>query len=371
MKYLPAALTLALAGLLVPLAVAATPRPVAAPAVVVNEILAHTDPPDVDAVELYNQGDTAVDLSGWLMTDDLARPQAEWVRVADGTVIPPGEYYVIADCIPGSIQAPAIGCSVWQFGLSEAGDDVYLLQPGANGGALATIDHAAFGVSPNGVAFGRYIDSVGIIRYPLLKTVTLGAPNSMPLISPVVIEEIMYHPPNGYSEYVVVANASAQAVALQDGAHVANTWKLVGQADNGDDSDMFVFPSGTILAPGERVIVAAVAPEQFRLERPVPASVRVFGPTTSKLGNEGEQIALAVPQPPEFNNTVFYAHADAVAYLPTAPWPPAADGAGLALARRDATTFGNDVANWQAATPLARVNSMLYLPVINHGVVLR
>ena len=206
-----------------------TLHPTGASAIVINEILAHTDLPEVDSVELYNHGDTPVDLSGWLMTDDLARPQTEWVRIAGSTVLAPEEYYVIADCAPGSIQAPATGCSVWQFGLSEAGDDVYLLQPGVSGGTPSIIDHAAFGVSPNGVSFGRYADSTGTVRYPLLADVTLGAPNSAPLISPVVIEEIMYHPPDGYSEYVVIANTSTQAVALQDGAHATNTWKLFGQ----------------------------------------------------------------------------------------------------------------------------------------------
>ncbi len=362
----PAALVIALASLLIPLAATATPvapRPAATPAIVINEILAHTDPPDVDSVELYNRGDVAVDLSGWLMTDDLARPQAEWVRIADGTLLAPGDYYVIADCLPGSTQAPAIGCSVWQFGLSEAGDDVYLMQPDANGGTPAVVNSAAFGVSPNGVSLGRYVDSTGTVSFPLLAEVTLGAPNSAPLISPIVIEEIMYHPPDGYSEYVVIANTSAQAVALQDGAHVTNTWKLFGR----DDSLIYTFPTGTILAPGERIVVAAVTPEQFRRERQVPSFVRIFGPTESKLSNDGEPVALGVPQPPELDGTVFYAHVDTVAYLPGPPWPPAANGAGLALARRDATAFGNDVANWQAALPLARVNSTLFLPAIVNG----
>ncbi len=359
-KLLSAALpALLLAGGSLP---ATPPHPSAIPTIVINEILAHTDLPEVDSVELYNQGDVAVDLSGWLMTDDLARPQTEWVRVGTGIMLAPGEYYVIADCAPGSIQAPATGCSIWQFGLSEAGDDVYIMQPDTNAGTPAIVDHTAFGVSPNGVSFGRYVDSVGNVRYPLLETVTLGTPNSAPLISPVVIEEIMYHPPDGYSEYVVIANVSAQAIALQDGAHAMNTWKLFGR----NDSLIFEFPTGTILAPGERIIVAAVTPDQFRRERRIPSFVRVFGPTESKLSNDGEPVALAVPQPPELNGDVFYAHVDTVAYLPGAPWPPAA-GTGLALARIDATAFGNDVANWQAALPLARVNSALYLPAISSG----
>ena len=345
------------------------PHPTAAPPIVINEILAHTDPPDVDSVELTNQGDAPVDLSGWLMTDSLARPQAEWVRIADGTLLDPGEFYVIADCAPGSAQEVATGCSVWQFGLSEAGDDVYLMQPGANGGTPAVVDHATFGVSPNGVSFGRYMDSIGNVRYPLLETVTLGAPNSAPFISPVVIEEIMYHPPDGYSEYVVIANMSTQAVALQDGAHANNTWKLVGQDKDGDENLLFDFPTGTVLSPGESIIIAGASPSQFTSERQIPCSVRVFGPMQNALNDKrGERVALVVPQPPELDppDTVYYAHFDDVSYLPNPPWP-SASGNGFALTRIDATAYGNDVANWQAAVPLAHSNRSLCLPAISNG----
>lgn len=43
--------------------------------VVVNEILAHSDPPFEDAIELYNTSGAAVDLNGWYLSDDLINPK--------------------------------------------------------------------------------------------------------------------------------------------------------------------------------------------------------------------------------------------------------------------------------------------------------
>jgi len=52
--------------------------------VVINEFLAHTDPPEIDYLELYNHSNTAVDLSGCWLSDD---PSTNKFRIPDGTTI--------------------------------------------------------------------------------------------------------------------------------------------------------------------------------------------------------------------------------------------------------------------------------------------
>ena len=42
--------------------------------VVINEVLAHTDPPAFDAIELYNHTTTNVSVGGWYLTDDPGFP---------------------------------------------------------------------------------------------------------------------------------------------------------------------------------------------------------------------------------------------------------------------------------------------------------
>ena len=309
--------------------------------VVINEILAHTDAPNVDAVEFYNVSTAPIDLSGWWMTDDDARPQSDWVRFPEGAIIFGNGLYVLADA-EGD----------WPFGLSEAGDAIYLFRPDPVSGAPVLVDATLFGASPRNVSFIRYVDAVNITRFALQEGApTIGYPNCGVRISPVQLEELMVDPADGGSEYVVIANVGAIPAPLYDPEHPTNPWKLVGQRSNGKDSDMYIFPPALMLAPGERIIVSEVAPDLFRQAHNIPDTVRIFGPLESGLSNPGERVALAVPLDPELDGTVNFVFVDEVAYSYLPPWPSVAEN-GLALVRIDPTRYANDVANWRAAPAL-------------------
>ena len=72
-----------------------------------HEILAHTDAPLIDSVELFNPTDRAVDLHGWTMTDDRRAPAK--FRFGANTTIAPGGYLVVTSDTLG-------------FALSELGE---------------------------------------------------------------------------------------------------------------------------------------------------------------------------------------------------------------------------------------------------------
>ncbi len=314
------------------------------PTVVINEVLAHADDPYVDAVELFNPGDADIDLTGWLMTDDDARPQSEWVRFPDGAILYAKNFYVLDNAKDD-----------WSFGLSEAGDNVFIFRPNAQGGAPLRVVAMSFGASPRNVAFIRYVDAVNKSRFPMQEGFpTLGFANCGVLISAVQLEELMIDPPSGDSEYVVVANVGSAAAPLFDPANPANTWKLIGQKSTGKDSEMFVLPQGVTLAPGERIILSEISPDLFRREQNIPAGVRIFGPLASGLSSTGERIALGMPLEPELDAKVNYALVDEVEYSNQPPWPPVAEN-GQALRRVNPAAFANDVANWRAAPALQSV----------------
>ena len=44
-------------------------------ALVINEILTHTDAPDVDLIELFNPTGQPVGVGGWFLTDDVGVPR--------------------------------------------------------------------------------------------------------------------------------------------------------------------------------------------------------------------------------------------------------------------------------------------------------
>ena len=70
------------------------------PVIVISEVMASNDSVATypkagytDWVEIFNSGDTAVDLGGWSLSDNPEKPR-KW-QFPDGTVIRPGEYRVI------------------------------------------------------------------------------------------------------------------------------------------------------------------------------------------------------------------------------------------------------------------------------------
>src|SRR5207249_788583 len=98
---------------------------------------------------------------------------------------------------------------------SSKGDQVYLSQATTNADLTGYRATAKFGAAQNGVSFGRYQTSVGVdfvamsaLSFGTAVTaqsptnqITIfrtgqGATNPYPKVGPIVITEIMYHPPN-------------------------------------------------------------------------------------------------------------------------------------------------------------------------------
>lgn len=298
----------------------------------INEILAHTDEPEVDTLELYNPGSAAVDLRGWCISDDKDDLRKYCIPGPTGSGAPPA-------IVPGGyflVTAPELG-----FAFSEFGEEVFLSAPDGSGG-MQRIDTAEFGASPNGFSLGRHVSSTGAVEHPLQSQKTLGAPNAGPLIPAVVISGIAYNPAQG-PEYLVLTNNSGAAVGLFDPLFPANPWQVSGIGDNGGE---YPLPPQTTLLAGESIVITA-DPADFAATYPALA-LRVFGPFEGRLNNDGERIELLAPQPPETDGKVAYIVLDAVEYETAAPWPPAG-ASGQALVRKDLLKFGNDPANWDAA----------------------
>jgi len=310
------------------------PAPTIAP-IVISEVLAHTDPPQKDAIELYNPAGTNVNLGGWLLTDEPDMPKK--FRIPDNTVIPAGgRIYFDEDdfnATPGATNS---------FLLSSTGDDVHLFSANTNGTLTGYSHSAEFGASFNGASFGRYLNSAGEEFFPRQSSVTLGSANPGPVIGPVVISEIHYHPDATGDEFVELLNLTGSPVALRHGAHPTNTWKLGGVA--------FTFPTNVTLGANSTLLVVATNPAVFRAKYELPEHIQIFGPLSGQLQDGGENVELLAPDNPN-SNGVPYVVTDAVRYNDRDPWPPAAAGSGLSLQRVPANGYGNEPMNWIAAAP--------------------
>ena len=49
------------------------------------------------------------------------------------------------------------------------------------------------------------------------------------------------------------------------------------------------------------VLIARIAPEDFRARYPIPENTRIYGPPEGKLANSGERLRLRRPGPPELD----------------------------------------------------------------------
>ncbi len=333
------------------------PIPPALPGVVINEILTHTDPPAVDQIELFNPTSTTVDLSGWFLTDNFAEPMK--FRIPTGTAIAPGAFVVFSEA---DFNVAANGNA--SFSLNSRGDEVHLFSGDAAIARLTGYHHGFdFGAQLTGVTFGRHVVSSGADHLVAQIVPSLGSANAGPAVGPVVISEVMYHPPDqarlGYvldntdDEFIELKNISPASQGLFDPSHPTNTWRLRDAVD-------FTFPTNVTMSANSHLLVVGFDPADstrlaaFRSRQGVDAGVPIYGPFAGKLDNSGDSVELVRPDVPVVAPApdigfVPQVLADKVAYEDALPWPPAADGFGLSLQRLVANAYGNDPTNWIAA----------------------
>jgi len=374
----------------------------------INEILSHSDPPLEDAVELYNDGTNAVNIGGWWLTDD--KDTYNKFHIPANTIIQPKGYVAFYEYIgePGGFNPNGQGIFPSFSFSSSQGDECYLYATDPVTGKLNGFRRGVdFPAAANGVSFGRYVTSTGESDFVPMESLTFGtdvtaadptnrldefrsgtgAPNAAPLVGPLVINEIMYHPPdiisgtnifdNDLDEYIQIYNASLFTVKLFDtnvydyspfGYAYTNTWHVRGDID-------FDFPTNVSLAAGQSLLVVnfgltnTIQLNTFRAKYNVPANVKIFGAYRGHLSNGGGSVQIERPDTPQGPNHptevgfVPYIRVDKVRYDDEPPWPIEPDGVrihptspnsiGYVLSRVQPELYGGDVTNWIAAVPSA------------------
>jgi len=302
-------------------------------AIVINEILTHTDPPQFDAIELFNPATTNANIDGWFLSDDAAAPKK--FRVPNGTIIPARGFAVFYET--NFNPNPGVPPS---FALNSHGESLFLFSGDANTNLTGYSHSFDYGAAANGVSFGRYINSVGDEDWPAMQALTLGASNSPPRVGPLVINEIMYHPATGYDEFIEIVNLTAGKVFLYDTAYPTNTWRMSGLG--------YTFPPNLTVPGSGYLLLVPIDPAAFRAKYSIPASVQILGPYSGTLQDSGERLRLERPDAPDTNG-VPYIVVDEVRYNDRLPWPTGADGDGPSLQRSALTVYGNEPTNWFAS----------------------
>ncbi|MBN2784478.1 MAG: lamin tail domain-containing protein, partial [Pontiellaceae bacterium] len=286
--------------------------------VVINEYLAHTDLPQVDYVELFNAGTNAVDLSGAWLSDEAGTNR---FRMADGTTIPARGFL--------SFDQMEMG-----FALSADGEQIFLV----NSNQTRVLDAVSFRGQANGVSEGRYPD--GAPEFQSLDSVTKGNANTAPKASPVVINEIMYHPisDSNNDEYIELYNRTASAVDLSG-------WRLQGGIS-------YEFPSNTVIAAGAYLVVAENRTNLIARYTQLNES-NTYGNYSGSLANGGERIALSMVDDLISTNALnevttnwFYIPIDEVTYLDGGRWGEWSDAGGSSLELIDPDADNRQPSSW-------------------------
>ncbi|MFT5681298.1 MAG: hypothetical protein ACI8RZ_002204 [Myxococcota bacterium] len=142
----------------------------------------------------------------------------------------------------------------------------------------------------------------------------------------VTFSELLYHPPSDTDlEWIELYNPMALDMDLSG-------WSLEGGVT-------FTFTEGTVVAAGEYIVVAA-DPELLESETGFGDAL---GPYDGQLSNGGERIGLR-SNGGRLIDTVSYGDDD--------PWPVAADGSGLSLAKFAPAAASDHAENWTVSAEL-------------------
>ena len=209
--------------------------------VVVYEVMSNPSAAPGDMIEFYNTTSQPINIGDWFVSDSSSNLMK--YQIAPGTVIAANGYYVLTqDNNFGKLASSDPGRLV-HFSLDPDGDNVYLSNnygapTGAYGGQPGGYqEQQSIPSMPPGYAYGLYTKSDGSTNFTLLETPDFGtlsgttysgAANSIPYVSPLVTDEIMYDPAQptaaeaaaGYVdsdfEYVELYNRSSSPVSLGD-----------------------------------------------------------------------------------------------------------------------------------------------------------
>lgn len=320
--------------------------------VIINEGLSNSVSPLTDYIELKNISAAPVDVTGWWLSDDQSAHQK--YQIPSGSIIAPGSTLTIYE--------PSFNLGATAFSLGSTGDEIIL---SATSGGLETgyRDQVSFGAAADNVSFGN-VETSTKPEFWAQTAMTANAPNAAPLIAPIIINEIHYHPTdlaaadNLRDEFIELHNVTTSAVSIAG-------WKLKSATD-------FVFPGGTSIRPGDYILVVGFNPTTetaslaaFRSALGVPATTTILGPFSVKLPNDEDSVELAFPGTPILGVTPFII-ADKVAYTDFTPWPTSADGGGMSLQRKLRTVIGNDPSNWMAALPTPGLVNNAQSPILDN-----
>lgn len=230
--------------------------PVSDSSLVINEVMADNASylPDAngayhDWIELYNSGDSDIDLTGYMLSDDSTAPD-KWIFPK--TTLPAGEYLIVY--ASGSENSATADSGLHaSFKISAEHEDVLLSTPQGRIVSQVTIDNLGTDRSWARQADGSYAstvsptpgmantqESAAAMEQQLASSNTTGL-----YISEVMSSTTRKNFDQESFDWVELYNGSTQLIELSG----------YGLSDDPGRARKWQFPAGASIAPGERLVV--------------------------------------------------------------------------------------------------------------------
>lgn len=304
--------------------------------IVFSEVNYHSDSTrnSGEWLELHNTGTVPADISSWIFSDSES---IHYYIIPANTIIQPGGYFVLSNdtnlfraAYPGvfNIGGP------FNFGLGNKGDMLRLFDAqSVLQISMTYADSAGWPKAADGL--GRTLERksmAGIADDPAnwYAGCMGGSPGAgpSPCTETIIFSEINYNsdPEMDLGDWVEVRNIGTQQMDLSG-------WILRDKSD----SNSFVIPSGTILQPGQNLVISG---NRAYFEWWWWAGdIMLVGDFPFGLKNSKDQLRLFDQTGRIYNS---------IAYRSDGYWPSEPDGLGYTLEIMDVNGVTNDGQNWFA-----------------------
>lgn len=303
--------------------------------VVISEVLARSDPPGEDFIELHNRGSRPVDIGGWFLSDRASSPAVlRRHELPAGTVLPPQGYLVVTEREYGSGGNPG------GFGLDAGGEGVYLAAAGPGGELTGYVAGGRFPAADPGVSLGLFETSAGAELLPL-EAPSPGLPNVAQRRPAVVFSEIAPFAVDPRDEFIELRNVSGAPLTLFDEPS-GRGWLLDGLSGQAAGEPLEL-PPGVTLEPGAFLVLTRDDPTSFAARRAVPPAAALVGPWS---GTMERRLALLRASGATAGGRTLFVPVEALEFAPHAPWPVSGQGTDGTLERLDLTGLTNEPLSW-------------------------
>lgn len=216
---------------------------VGAPSIVMNEVYSRGTVEEPDWVEIYNNSDVQVDISGYKIYDSGGQSGAKEKKlIPEGTILAPRGFYVIV-----VDDGSATG-----FGLSSGGEEIWF--ESASG---SLVDNVAFpAIVDETTSYGRMPD--GSSTWQILATITKGTANDDtpgPVQSVIKLNELYSNGSVFNPDWVEVYNTSSEQVDISG----FKVYDSGGQAGSKPKKE---FPAGTIIPANGFIVIVVDAEDE-------------------------------------------------------------------------------------------------------------